>query len=129
MNAEDAQRQYYEEQVNAIIADWPVEDKQRFSSDWNDDSFIEAVNETIKDHSCSECNKNFSTPPNLKSHIRRVHSLEIPHTCDRCHKGFASVDMLKRHSQVHQKEKIHGCSKCGKRLAKHGQIFRTCARS
>ena len=123
---EDARRQYYEEQVNAIIADWPVEDQQRFLRDWNDDSFIDVLNETsltpIKNHFCNECDKKFSTPSNLNRHIRRVHSLEIPHTCDTCHKGFATVDMLKRHSQVHQKEKIHGCSKCGKRFARKDSL-------
>ena len=128
LNAEEAQRQYYEEQVNAIIADWPLEDQQRFLRDWNDESFVDVLNETsltpIKNHTCNECDKKFSTPSNLKRHIRRVHSLEIPHTCDTCHKGFATVDMLKRHCQVHRKEKIHGCSKCEKRFARKDSLTR-----
>ena len=78
IECEDAQRQYYEAQVNAIIAKWGVEAQQRYLNDWKDDSFVEAVikvSNPIKNHFCSECDKKFSTPFNLTRHIPHVHSV------------------------------------------------------
>ena len=125
---EEAQRRFYEAEISDLISGWPSSEQEKFLSDWQDDSFIDAMAEKIStpnpDLTCSACGRVFTQSVNLKRHVRRVHTKDSPYTCEICHKCFASTDMLQRHKKTHNKEKVHECSKCGKTFSRKDNLTR-----
>ena len=128
MEMEEAQRRFYEAEISDLISGWPSSEQEKFLSDWQDDSFIDAMAEKIStpnpDLTCSACGRVFTQSVNLKRHVRRVHTKDLPYTCEICHKCFASTDMLQRHKKTHNKGKVHECSKCGKTFSRKDNLTR-----
>ena len=66
----------------------------------------------IKQHSCSECSKQFSQKAQLDIHIRRVHLKIKPHKCGACTLSFSTRSELKLHLGTHDKPKSYPCPLC-----------------
>lgn len=68
----------------------------------------------LRDFACQECSLRFKSAIELDSH-RVIHSGIRKYPCDLCDKAFYKVAYLNVHIRtVHQKEKRHRCTDCGK---------------
>eukprot|EP00794_Sanderia_malayensis_P008757 gene8757-9692_t len=71
---------------------------------------------SLKNRTCSYCQRVFARPFTLKSHIRR-HTKEKPYTCQVCQRSFSQSATLENHKLTHSGDKPHQCNACFKRFA------------
>lgn len=76
-----------------------------------------------RDFACQECSLRFKSAAELASH-RDTHSGIRKYRCELCDKAFYKVAYLNVHIRtVHQKEKRHRCSDCGKQFSNTSNLI------
>ena len=79
-----------------------------------------AISFATKQHVCTICNKRLSSHRSLKVHTQVVHEETKRHYCNVCGVGFMWIHRLKRHSAIHDPNRVnksqeeYPCTKCKK---------------
>ncbi|XP_016138188.1 zinc finger protein 271 isoform X2 [Sinocyclocheilus grahami] len=63
-------------------------------------------------HTCSLCLKTFTQAAGLRKHVRYVHEGERPHKCSECGRGFVKLSDLARHQRRHHYDRGDGLFQC-----------------
>uniref|UniRef100_A0A9J8D521 C2H2-type domain-containing protein n=1 Tax=Cyprinus carpio carpio TaxID=630221 RepID=A0A9J8D521_CYPCA len=73
---------------------------------------------------CSMCDETFASEASLKKHQDAFHS-GVSHTCSLCLKTFTQAAGLRKHVRyVHEGERPHKCSECGRGFVKLSDLAR-----
>ncbi|XP_051538611.1 zinc finger protein 271-like isoform X1 [Myxocyprinus asiaticus] len=73
---------------------------------------------------CSMCDETFLSEASLKKHQDSFHS-GVSHTCSLCLKTFTQAAGLRKHVRyVHERERPHKCSECGRGFVKLSDLLR-----